>query len=189
MNKILLLSILMILPLGCYAEPSKCALSEDTVKQTASQNADNVAVTFWESGRDKRSGEQLKTLHIVYKNGDHAVIQHKYCSMYNFEVTYFRSRQNDDFDEIAVGKITASLYEQYSAKKPKFTQALGEIISSSLKNGGFDKKNDVRIGLPEESASYEDARVEYSIRYKSLYRSSSIYSSVTTLYIGIGGEG
>lgn len=188
MNKILFVSILMILPLGCFAESPKCALSEDTVKPISSQKDDTVAVSFWESGRDKRSDEQLKTLHIVYKNGDHAVIQHKYCSMYNFEVTYFRNRQNDDFDEIAIGKITTALYEQYSAKRPKFTQALKEMISSSLKEGGFDKKKDVRAGLPEESASYEDARVEYSIRYKSLNRSSSIYSSVTTLYIGIGGE-
>jgi hypothetical protein len=157
------------------------------IKQTPPQNAANVATHYWESGIDKRSDEHLKTLHIIYKNGDHAVIQHKFCSMYNFEVVYLRNSQADYLDAASIAKIVNDLYTQYAAKKAKFSRPLVDIISTSLKKAGFDIDKDSAVGLPENDASYPNARVEYSLDYKSLDEFSSIYSSVTKFYMGIGG--
>lgn len=187
MKKLLIIFLLSMSSLACSADNSKCSYSEDMIKQTAPQNAANIAAYYWQSGLDKRSDEHLKTLHIIYKNGDHAVIQHKFCSMYNFEVIYLRNSQADYLDAGSIAKIASGLYTQYAAKKAKFSRPLDEIILTSLKKAGFDVDKNSAVGLPENDASYPNARVEYSLDYKSLDEFSSIYSSVTKFYVGIGG--
>lgn len=187
-NKLLNIVFLILAPLGIAQGQSSCVFSSGFVKQTIPVNVSTISVNSWESGYDKRSDEHLKTLRILFKNGDHAVIQHKYCSMYNFEVVYLRNSQSSYLDEKSIAKIVAGLFEQYSVLKVKFTRPLADIISSSLKSGGFDVDKDMSIGLPESEAEYENSRVEYSIDYKTLDEFSSVYSGVIKFYVGVGGE-
>lgn len=186
MNKLLLI-LTALVSLNSFAAEPQCANPADTVKQLPPQNTVTVRHHFWESGRDKRSDEYLKTLHLFFKNGDYAVIQHKYCTVYNFEVAYFRNGQAEDLDAAGIVKIVTKLYENYAGRKAKFKRPLADIILASLKERGFDGDKDISAGLPEGVAEYPNERVEYSIRYNSLYRSTSIYSSVSTFYVGIGG--
>ncbi len=189
MRKLVLLIIILYGPLACSAGNTKCAYPENTVKQNTPPKSDAIAAYTWDSGQDKRSDEYLKTLRILFKNGDHAVIQHKYCSMYNIEVVYFRSSQASYLDEKSLSKIVTELFEQHSALKVKFSTPLVNIISSSLKEGSFDVGKDFSRGFPENRAKYQNSRVEYSIDYKTLDEFNSVYSSATKLYVGIGGEG
>ena len=187
MTKLLLVLLASLASLPCIAAEPKCAYPNQTVKQLAVQNTTDIVHYIWDTGRDKRSNEHLKTLRLLFKNGDYAVIQHKYCSMYNFEVAYFRNGQLDNLDEASIGKIVGSLYDAYAAKKATFKRPLADIVASSLRERGFGNDKDVRIGLPEGGAEYPNEVVEYSIRYRSLYRNTNTYSGVATFYIGIGG--
>ena len=192
MNKSLLIPLVLLTSSICFgslngiaAEP--CANPPDTVKQSPPQNAAAIKHHFWDIGRDKGSNEQLKTLHLFFKNGDYAVIQHKYCTVYNFSIAYFRSGQGEDFNKADIAKIVNSLYESYAAKKVTFKRPLPEIISTLLKEQGFDDEKDIDVGLPMGSAGYPNEHVGSSLGYKSLYRTTSVYSSMATFYVGIGG--
>ena len=186
-NTLLVILSASSVSLNAIAAEPPCSNPVDTVKQVSPQNAATIAHYFWESGRDRRSNGYLKTLRMSFKNGDYVVIQHKYCAVYHFEVAYFRSGQGDGLDAAAISKIVTDLYEKYAAKKAKFSRPLPDIISASLKEWRFDGKKDISIGLPEENAEYRNERVEYAVSYTSLYGDSSIYSSVVTFYVGIGG--
>lgn len=187
MNKLLLILLASSVSLSCVAAEPECVNPADTVKEVPPQNATIVARHFWESGRDRRSKGHLKTLHLFFKSGDYAVIQHQYCSMYNFEAVYFRNGQGKDLDSAGIVEIVTGLYERYAAKKATFKRPLADIISASLKERGFSDDKDIRIGLPEGDAEYPNERVQYSIRYNSLHRNTGVYSSVSTFYLGIGG--
>lgn len=187
MTKLSLLLLVWATSLSCAAAEPQCANPVDTVKQSPLQNAAGIVHHFWEVGRDKRSDEHIKTLYLFFTNGDYAAIQHKYCSMYNFEIVYFRSGQADKLDAAGIAKLVTGLYERYAAKKVTFKQPLADVIVASLTARGFSDDKDIRAGLPDGNADYPNKRVEYSIRYNSLYRSTSIYSSATTFYLGIGG--
>jgi hypothetical protein len=188
MYKLLLLITAFSIPLACFAESDKCAYPENSVREVPPGKSDAVVSYVWNTGKDKRSDETLKTLRILFKNGDHAVIQHKYCNMYNIEVVYLRNSQASYLDEKSIAKIVAGLFEQHSVLKVKFSKPLVKIVSSALKNGGFDVDKDMSIGLPESEAEYENSRVEYSIDYKTLDEFSSVYSGVIKFYVGVGGE-
>ena len=172
---------------ACAAGESPCNNPADTVKQLPPKNATTIAHHFWESGRDKDSNEHLKTLYLFFKNGDYAVIQHKYCSMYNFDIAFFRSGQADKLNVADVAKIVTGLYESYAAKKVTFKRPLADIISTSLKERGFDRDKTISVGLPDDEIQHVNQRVDYSVGYTSLYMSTDIYSSVSTFYLGIGG--
>ena len=193
MNKSLLMPLVLLTSSICFgssngmATEPPCASPPDTVKQSPPQNAAAVKHHFWEVGQDSGSNEHLKTLHLFFRNGDYAVIQHRYCSMYNFEIAYFRSGLVDDIDAAGVVKIVSDLYEGYAAKKVTFKRPLAEIVSASLKDRGFDGEKKVSTGLPEGNAKYPNARVQYSVSYTSIDRESSIYSSMVTFTMGIGG--
>jgi hypothetical protein len=188
LNQLLNIVILILVPLGFAQGQSSCVFPGSFVKQTLPVHLSEISAYNWEVGKDKRSDEFLKTLRILYKNGDHAVIQHKYCSMYNIEVVYLRNSQSSYLDEKSIAKTVAGLFEQYSVLKVKFSRPLADIVSSSLKSGGFDVDKDISIGLPENQAEYQNNRVEYSIDYKTLDEFSSVYSSVIKFYVGVGGE-
>ena len=186
LNKLLLTPLALTASSIYTAAEPQCANPANTVKELPPQNATTIARHFWESGRDRYKGH-LKTLHIFFKNGDYAVLQHQYCTMYNFEAVYFRNGQEDDLDAAGIVGILTDLYERYAAKKATFKRPLADIISASLKERGFSDDKDIRVGLPENDADYPNKRVQYSIHYSSLQRNTSVYSSVSTFYLGIGG--
>ena len=197
MNKLLMAILFLVIPLSAIAGKTDCIFPINTVKQVAPPNPATVAAYQWGSpGYDKdASSEYMQTLRILYKNGDHAVIQHKYCTVYRIEINYFRNRQADDLDAKAISILIAGLYAQYYAAPEKviFTKPLAEIIATTFKQQGFDREKDFTYGLPNDAANYPHPQlsVDYLISYKPLdeYRTSGIYSSVTTLSMGLSAGG
>ena len=187
MNRLSFAVLALFISLNCAAAESQCANPADTVKQAPPKDATGITYHFWKASRDKDSNEHLKTLYLFFKNGDYAVIQHKYCSMYNFDIAFFRSGQADKLNVADVAKIVTGLYESYAAKKVTFKRPLADIISASLKERGFDRDKTISIGLPDDEIQHVNQRVDYSVGYTSLYMSTDIYSSVSTFYLGIGG--
>ena len=185
----------LCLPLPCIAAAQECEFPKGTVKQTPPPNAATVAAYQWDTGYDKEvDGEYMQTLRILYKNGDHAVIQHKYCTLYRFEINYFRNRQADNLDAKAISTLVAGLYTQYfsAPQKVKFSRPLAQIIAATFKEQNFDREKDFGYGLPLEEAIYPDSDLSltYLINYKSLDdMTSGIYSSVTSFALGLGGGG
>jgi hypothetical protein len=159
------------------------------VKQAPLRDATDVGAYLWTSGSEKASGERFDTLHIVYKNGDHATIEHKYCTVYNFEINYFRNRQSNDLDATAIAKTVTHLFSQYHSApmKVKFAKPLEEILAGTLKQQAFNKDKDFSRGLPHDTVAYPNSSVELTLNYRSLGEFSSTYSSVTTFHLGIGG--
>jgi hypothetical protein len=184
-----IIAILFLLtPLISCAAGSDCSFPENIVKQLPPQNSADIAMYYWESGRDKRSKEYLKTLHLVYKNGDHAVIQHKYCSMYNFEVVYQRSNQANDLDAATIARISTAIYTEYAAKKAVLARPLGEIIAMSFKQEDFNPGKSFSVEFPGGDISYPNEPISLTLEYRYLDMFNSIYSSMFTLYMAIGGE-
>ena len=188
MKQLIILVMVLYGPLACSTENTKCTYPAGIIKQGPPSNLSSITSYTWDAGQDIRSDEHLRTLRILFKNGDHAVIQHKYCNMYNIEVIYFRNSQASYLDEATISKTVAGLFEQYSVIKVKFSTPLTDIISSSLKKNHFDTDKDISIGLPESKATYKTSRVEYSINYKPLDEFNSLYSSAVKFYVGVGGE-
>lgn len=179
--------LVLTVSLNCAAADPQCDNPADTVKQSSPQNSATIARHFWESGRDSRSKGHLKTLYLFFKNGDYAVIQHRYCTTYNFNIAYFRSGQTDKLKAVDIAKTLSDLYESYAAKKATFKRPLTNLITTSLTESGFDGDKNISMGLPSGGAEYPNEHVDYSVSYTSLYMSTSIYSSVSTFYLGIGG--
>ena len=186
MNKMLITVLILVATSACAESGSDCTYGDDFIKQEVAKDEASVAFYRWETGHDRRSNERLKTLHIVYKNGDYAVVQHKYCSMYNFEVAYFRSKQADYLDSDSAGKLVADLYSRHAGKQVTLTSPLAGIVSAALKEEGFDGEKDISVGLPEGEVDYDES-VEYSIGYQSLDDISDIYTGAVTFYLGVGG--
>ena len=195
MNKLLMIILVLCLPLTAVATAPVCEFPKEMVKQTPPPNAATVAAYQWDTGYDKEaSGEYMQTLRILYKNGDHAVIQHIYCSVYRFKISYFRNRQADNLDAKAISTLMAGLYTQYfsAPQKIKYARPLAQIIAATFKEQNFDREKDFGFGLPLEEASYPDTNLEldFLIQYKPLDSATSyVYSSVTSFSLGLGGGG
>ena len=191
MNKLLMAILFLVIPLSAIAGKTACDFPAGMVKQVPPPNAATIAAYQWDAGPDKKgSSDHIQTLRILYKNGDHAVILHSYCTVYYLEINYFRNRQNDDMDAKAIVKLVAGLYSQYYAapEKVTFSKPLAENITTLFTQQNFDRKKDFYHGLPEDDVRYPNKRVVYSIAYKLLdeFSASGIYSSVIRFDIAIG---
>ena len=183
--------LVLWIPLSAIAGKTECDFPAGMVKQVPPPNAATIAAYHWDAGPDKKgSSDHIQTLRILYKNGDHAVILHSYCTVYYLEINYFRNRQNDDMDAKAIVKLVAGLYSQYYAapEKVTFSKPLAENITTLFTQQNFDRKKDFYHGLPEDDVRYPNKLVEYSIGYKLLdeFRFSGIYSSVIRFDMAIG---
>ncbi len=205
MNKLLMAFLVLLVPLTAAAGKSDCAFPAGMVKQNPPPDASHVAKFQWDAGQDKKgSSDHIQTLRILYKNGDHAVIQHKYCNGYRFEINYVRQTRSKDLDAGAIAEIIARLHSQYysAPQKVTFSMPLGgiitralnprnfdkleDIITTSLEPRNFDRHRNVHVNLPEGDAHYPNERVRYAVDYKVI-EFHSVFSSVTTFYMSIGG--
>ena len=193
MNKLFIAILVLWVPLLAVADEAECTFPVGMVKQLPPPNAAAVAAYQWSTGHDKEFRlEHIPTLRILYKNGDHAVIQYRYCTWLNFEIDYFRNRQADDLDAKAIAILIASLHSQYhvAPEKVTFTKPLAEIIATTFREQKFDKEKVFDYGLPYDAANYPhpELSVDYSIAYTPLNESSTsgIYSSVTRFNMGVG---
>lgn len=179
--KLSMSTLLLLLSIFCYAENS--SLSCDITKETlnlSTPTADNIANTFWQEGHD--GYEKVNRLHILYKDGSVAVLEHKYCIMYNFEVAYYSSNalsESRDIVELFENFLTFSGAQDASGKKA------AAAINKRLDEKGFNSGR--AVATTYDGSTSNNQLVEYSISYQPL-EDSSLHKSAVFIYLGIGGE-
>ena len=178
-----LLSLLLITSMGCSSNEA-CRYPEGTVKKNILAQQ-KVASSNWKTGVDKDSDEHLTQLTLVFTNGDIAVIEHKHCAMYNFELSYLHSSQSKKITTDSLAKLISELFD-YAAIQIEFSPSLEKTLSSELTNNKFSPSSELSIGLPDDKALAEE-NIEYSISYTSALE-SNIFYGITSFYFAIGGQ-
>jgi len=171
MRYILLIVSLAFLNVSCAKEgPSHCEYEQGYVPHKKIKDK-NVSFYKWEDRKDKESDEYITSLYLIYKNGNVATIQHKYCAMYNFEVDYLVADPKFPLKKANIGKLMAQYFTLYSVKKIKFTPSLDKVLGSDLEDYKYSGNENIEISLDHYPLT-----------------SAGTYRQVESFYIGIGGE-
>ncbi len=189
MNKLFIAILVLGLPLAALADETECTFPVDMVKQVPPPNAAAVAAYQWNTRPFTASGSYQRELHIFYKNGDYAVIQHEYCKTYSFDVIYFRSKQLADLDAASIAKIVAGHFTPYNAVPVTFAKPLQQALFTALKPRHFKTEKDFSDELAGEvHVIVPEIYNEFSLYYQTLGQSNSIYSSVIAFDMILGIE-
>lgn len=165
---------------------AQCTYPADFVALSAPSGQSDIAHYQWIEGRDVHSDEFVKALHLLYKNGDYAVIEHKYCSMYNFSLAYYRSAQAPALDAAGIGALTAEHFQHYARVKARFSKPLSDLIGAGLAQAGFPGATAIEHALPTQAVDL-DQSVDYMITFQDLSDATSIHSAMFGYYWGVGG--
>lgn len=145
----------------------------------------SVVNSYWQKDTDKDSQESIDRLHLVFTDGSSAVIEYKYCSMYNFSVVYY-ARSVDAIDnEKKVAAIVDRLVG-YSPVKVSFNKPFRQIVESALKSKGYNGQAKLQAYLSPDDVDTSDG-IEYKISYSPL-EERGVAEGVVGFYMGIGGE-
>lgn len=182
--KLLTAIILLALTASCHAEKNSmqdCNYTKASVKLTTPK-AENIAQSYWQTNVEDY--ESIDRLFVIYKTGSIAIFEHKYCSMYNFEVAYY-SRDGGEFSDIAsLEKTLRTLFSAASFSDVKTQKAVPAIIEQ-MKENKFDPSE---VSSAAYDGSTEDAkRAEFSLSYIPI-EDSSLHKAALFVYMGIGGE-
>lgn len=175
---------LAIASASCHAEgisDNQCGYNKNSVK-LITPTADNIANSFWE--KDVDGNESIDRLFVNYKNGSMAVFEHKYCSMYNFEVAYY-SRDPSEFSDVAsLEKLAIEIFHSAAFSDSKTQQAITTMIKK-MKDKKFDPSE--ASATAYDSSTDDSKRAEYILSYLPI-EDSSIHKGALFIYMGIGGE-
>ena len=182
--KIIISLLLAAITMSCHAEKNtdhKCTLTDKKINLITPTTKD-IANSFWQ--KDVDGYESIDRLYINYKNGSVAIIEHKYCSMYNFEVAYY-SKEKDDFSDI--GNLTETLqgFFKLSAFSDKKMQSSINAMIERLKEKNYSP--DTSVSTAYDDSTEDSKRAEYSIGYVPI-EDSSLHKGALFIYVGIGGE-
>ncbi len=165
---------------------AQCEYPKDFVETDAPSAKNDIAHYHWIETRDADSEEFIKALHLLYKNGDYAVVEHKYCSLYNFSLAYYRSAQAPALDAARIGALTAEHFQRYAKIKADFSSPLSNIITTGLGQAGFPQAKSIDHALPTQEVNL-DQGIEYLISYQDLGDATAIHSAMFGYYWGVGG--
>lgn len=182
--KLIISIFLFALTAACHAEKGSghtCVLTADNIN-LATPESDDIANTFWQ--KDKEGYESVARIHIAYKNGSMAVIEHKYCSMYNFEIAYYTSSKNELSDTETLAK-TLKTFLAYSAIQDDGIYSAISAMSKRLDEKGFDANH--AIAIAHNNSTKDNKGVEYSVSYTPI-EDSSLHKAALFFYMGVGGE-
>jgi hypothetical protein len=181
----LLISLLLLtLTAACHAEKGSthtCSLTSDTLN-FVTPTSDSIANTFWQ--KDVDGYESINRLHIMYKDGSVAVVEHKYCLMYNVEIAYYASTANELSDSKKLSEALKSFFN-YSAVQDTSIQNAVSAIIKRFEEKGFDA--DSALATAHDDSTQDNKRAEYSVSYMPI-EDSSLHRAALFIYIGIGGE-
>lgn len=176
--------LLLTLAVACHAETDgthECPLTSKKLS-FITPTSDNIANAFWQTGTD--GYESVDRLHIVYKNGSVAVVEHKYCSMYNLEIAYYANKM-DEFSDIKRFEETLKHFFTYSAIQDADGQKAISAMTKRFIEKGFRADSALTTGY--EGSTQDNKRAEYSLSYVPV-EDSSIHKAALFIYMGIGGE-
>lgn len=181
----LLLPIVFIFSVSaCNAETSaknSCQFSKNNINLTTPKSPE-IINTHWQESNE--GNETVNRLYLSYVDGSMAVIEHKYCSMYNYEVAYYSANKNSASTiESMANRLTELL--SYAALKAELSEPPQNTIKEKLKDKGFEKDSEISFGF--HSSDSKNQLVEYSFSYAP-NEQSSIHRNSTFIYMGIGGN-
>jgi len=184
---LLLFTAALLISTSLFASKDKngCDIPKNFVKHVNIKDT-TIASQSWKNAVDPDSDEYTTTLKLIYKSGDMAVIEHKFCSMYNYELTYFVADNNFKATHENIGKLINKISQQSVAIKTSFKTPLDEAIKIKLVQSKLSKSKpfDLDLSVPDTG----NKNIEQSIIYTIIKNNSSKYRSKIGYYIGIGGE-
>src|SRR5690606_26806479 len=161
--------LLLTLAVACHAETDgthECPLTSKKLS-FITPTSDNIANAFWQTGTD--GYESVDRLHIVYKNGSVAVVEHKYCSMYNFEIAYYVNKV-DELSGIKELEKTLKRFFTYSAIQDVDIQKAISAMTMRFTEKGFNADGALTTGY--EGSTQDNKKAEYSLGYVPVEDSS-----------------
>lgn len=156
MNKLLPISVTLLALTACslsQADPSKgdCRFERSALNINV-PNKNEIAATNKIMNMEGR--EYVDTLYLNYKNGDVAIIEHKYCSLYNFTVSYI----SDDAQPVK------NISDLFSIVRDQLTNAA--IIDASTAKAVNDLEETLKQINPNFSESFGRGTDEPSEKYQ-----------------------
>ena len=177
MKKFCFILLLITTPL-CFAD-YECEYTTNKLN-FITPNSSDIVNTFWQN--DKNGYETIKRLYITYTDGSTAVIEHKFCTVYNFEVAYYTSSRNRLPSTAAIEK-KMKLFFTYASLQDGSQQESITTMIEALNKKKFTPEKSIAIGHRGFDPEHGDA--EYSIHYQPL-GDVAIHKAALTIYMGLG---
>lgn len=181
----LLFSMLFVFSISsCNAETlekSKCNITKNNINLITPKKPE-IIHSYWQESSE--GNESVNRLYLSYVDGSIAVVEHKYCTMYNYEIAYYSANKNEASTIESMANTLTELLS-YAAIKPSISESPEEKIKEKLKEKGFEKDDAIYFGF--HSSDTKNQLVEYSFSYAS-NEDSSLHRSSTFIYLGIGGK-
>lgn len=147
-------------------------------------SADGSAYLSEVRGIDPRSKEQTVTHTIQFSNGDAAILEQKYCSMYNFQLIYKikkLNKKNFVYCLDNIDKLIRSVQQDYMLKAP-----LKDVVDMTMNQRGLSINAAFSYDLPAQAANSSEY-VEHTISF-SPHGSNGPLGAEVEFYFGLGGE-
>lgn len=182
MKKLYLMLLITLGALGntAIADNGKCSITTKSLNLTTPKAA-NIVNSFWQD--DKDGDETIKRLTVNYKDGSIAIIEHKYCSMYNFEVAYY-ARDSESINTTDAIRATLTSLFAYAALTDNSQKSAINAMVERLNEKKFDANSNITTGFDQSNESNQNT--EYSISYLPI-EDSSLHEAALFVYMGIGG--
>lgn len=141
---------------------------------------ENIAKFFWQ--KDSDGSEKIDRLTLLLKDGSVAVVEHKYCSMYNFELAYYTNNKTQFENTEALSSTLKNLYN-LSAVQDKSIDTAINAMADRLKEKEFNSEQ--AMGTGYDSSTANNQKAEFSLSYQPL-EDSSIHKAALFIYMGVG---
>ncbi|PKM45693.1 MAG: hypothetical protein CVV05_05375 [Gammaproteobacteria bacterium HGW-Gammaproteobacteria-1] len=176
--------LLAVFNVACAQDTAglNCAYAEKvTYHLPALENATYLSEA---KGVDPDSQEETITHTIQYANGDTAILEQKYCSMYNFQLSYKikkLNRTNFEHSLNNIDKLIRDVQQDYKLKAP-----LKDVVDMTMNQRGLSIDSAFSYDLPAQAAKSSE-RVEQTISFAPHGRNGSFDAEIE-FYFGLGGE-
>jgi hypothetical protein len=135
-------------------------------------------------GVDPDSQEETITHTIQYANGDTAILEQKFCSMYNFQLSYKikkLNRTNFEHSLNNIDKLIRGVQQDYMLKAP-----LKDVVDMTMNQRGLSINAAFSYDLPAQVAKSSD-HVEHTISFAP-HENNGAFGAEVEFYFGLGGE-
>lgn len=172
--------ILLFITSSLCSADYKCALSTEDITLVTPTSQD-IVNTFWQDDKDEY--ETIKRLYVTYTDGSLAIIEHKLCAMYNFEVAYYTKNQDTLSSTEAIQKQMNLLFSYSANQNAPLNEAIASI-TKKLNEKDFNTENAITASF--YGANEKLQKAEYKLSYLPI-EDSSLNEAALFLYMGIGG--
>ena len=177
--RFLVLLFISILAANCLAGEN-CTITHQNLAEPTPTDA-NIDQSFWQ--KDSDGSEKIDRLTLLVKDGSVAVVEHKYCTMYNFELAFYTNNKTQFENTQALSSTLKNLYN-LSAVQDKSIDTAINAMADRLKEKGFDTEQ--AMGTGYDSSTANNQKAEFSLSYQPL-EDSSIHKAALFIYMGVGG--